>query len=187
MSFISETGFWDRNSFEGHFFDESLCTGIINYLTKKSAKSLFDFGCGNGYYTRSLIGSGFDCRGYDGNPHTESLTNNLCEVLDLTEDFSFTPRDYVLCLEVGEHIPSTYEQRLIDNIDKHNTKGIILSWAIEGQPGEGHVNCRNNDYIENIFKSKGYAQNIDDQNMLRESSSLWWFKNTIMVFERKES
>ena len=93
--------------------------------------------------------------------------------------------DYVLCLEVGEHVPQDFESILIDNIDRHNSKGVILSWAIIGQGGDGHVNCKNNEYIKNIFLNLGYENDIREEKYLRQNSLFDWFKNTIMVFKRK--
>jgi hypothetical protein len=30
----------------------------------------------------------------------------------------------------------------------------------------------------------GYTNDLEAEHILRESSSLWWFKNTIMVFRK---
>ena len=57
---------------------------------------------------------------------------------------------------MGEHIPKIYEKIFIDNLDNNNTKGIIISWAVKGQGGVGHVNEQNNEYIKNIFIKLGY-------------------------------
>jgi len=186
MSFISNTGSWHRNNLNGHVYDSGLCNAIADYLKDSDAESVYDLGCGHGEYTRSLVDKGFYCSGYDGNPYTPNITSGLCEVLDLSEEHDLEVRDYVLCLEVGEHVPQQFESTLINNIHNSNSKGVVLSWAVEGQPGEGHVNCKNNDYVENIFLKLGYTQNKNAQEALREASSLWWFKNTIMVFEKPQ-
>ena len=184
MTFISNTGSWHRDTLNGYFYDSGLSEAIANYLKEKDAKSVYDLGCGGGKYTRSLIDKGFDCSGYDGNPYTKDITEGLCGVLDLSEEHDLEVRDYVVCLEVAEHLPEQFESTLINNIHNSNSKGVVLSWAVEGQGGEGHVNCRNNDYVENIFLGLGYTQNKGAQKTLREASSLSWFKNTIMVFEK---
>ena len=36
--------------------------------------------------------------------------------------------DWVLCLEVAEHIPRAFEERLLANLDSHNRRGIVMSW-----------------------------------------------------------
>ena len=92
--------------------------------------------------------------------------------------------DWVMSLEVGEHLPQQFERTFIDNLQRHNTKGIILSWALDGQGGHGHFNERPISYIKNLFAQDGYINDIHSETMLRASATLWWFKNTIMVFRR---
>jgi hypothetical protein len=148
---ISKNGSWQNSTLEGHGFDKILSNSIVKICKQKKIKSLYDFGCGHGNYTKTLIENGFVCEGYDGNQYTEMLTDGLCKVLDLSVPFYKTKKDFVLCLEVGEHIPKIYEETLINNIHNHNTNGIIISWALVGQGGDGHINCQDNEYIKNIL------------------------------------
>ncbi len=37
--------------------------------------------------------------------------------------------DWIISLEVAEHIPAQFESIYIDNLVKHAKEGIILSWA----------------------------------------------------------
>lgn len=92
--------------------------------------------------------------------------------------------DFVLSLEVGEHIPPEKESIFLDNLAGHALYGIILSWAIPGQDGSGHVNLHENDYIVGEMKKRGFEINWELSDMLRETSWWPWFKNTIMVFFR---
>jgi hypothetical protein len=105
-------------------------------------------------------------------------------VLDLSKPFDMPKKEYVITLEVGEHIPKINEDIFIGNVHNHNTKGVILSWAVVGQGGDGHVNCQNNDYIKQKFHDLGYKNDIEEEQFLRINSSFSWFKNTIMVFKK---
>ena len=59
--------------------------------------------------------------GFDGNPNTPELTNNLCKVLDLSIPKQFNkPFDWVMTLEVGEHLPQQFEDIFIQNIHNNN-------------------------------------------------------------------
>lgn len=89
-----------------------------------------------------------------------------------------------MSLEVGEHIPKEYEHILIDNICNAAEHGVILSWAIKGQGGAGHVNCQNNAYIIDVMRGKGFAYDTDASSTLRKNATLSWFKNTVMVFRK---
>ena len=142
-------------------------------------------GCGDGKYTKYFNESNIKTDGYDGNPYTPSITNGFGKVLDLSKPHIFTPRyDWVLSLEVGEHLPKEFESIFIDNLVNNCTFGIILSWAIIGQDGWGHVNCQNNDYIKERFYEKG-MRNIDElERQFRADAQISWFKNTLMVFEK---
>lgn len=63
-------------------------------------------------------------------------------------------------------------------------KYIILSWAIEGQPGDGHINCRSNKYIISKMDQLGFKLDTPASQYLRSCAGLWWFKNTLMFFEK---
>ena len=89
-----------------------------------------------------------------------------------------------MSLEVGEHLPKKFEDIFINNLHQNNKNGIVLSWAVKGQGGYGHFNEQNNDYIKSKICKLGYINDIESENQLRKHSSLWWFKNTIMVFRK---
>lgn len=178
---ISNNGFWLTTDEEGHCFDQPLCETIKN-ITKN--KSLLDLGCGTGAYTKELQSTCTTAKGYDGNPNTSKISNGLCGVADLTKKQNFDKVDWVLSLEVGEHVPKESEDVLLDNICSHSTKGVILSWAVPGQPGDGHINCQSNEYVVNKMLSKGFAIDWDLSFKLRENATLWWFKNTVMCFKK---
>ena len=74
----------------------------------------------------------------------------------------------------------------INNLHKNNKKGIIISWAVEGQTSHApeHVNEQNNQYVKDIFKNLVYTNDENLENELRNSAKLQWFKNTIMVFRK---
>ena len=184
---ISEKGYWVGDTGNWHVTDWKLANAFAIFLHKEKAKTVVDFGCGEGDYTRWLLSRGFECIGYDGNPDTPTITKGLGKVLDLSEPFDLGKTfDWVLSLEVGEHIPHQYETIFIENLMRHADKGIILSWALKSQPGNGHFNCQDNDYIKSIFARYGYMNDVAAENYLREQSDDYfpWFKNSIMVFRR---
>ena len=187
LEMISDTGYWniDNNSKEfkeQHHFDSNLAKGILKVNSSKQA--MYDFGCGNGRYVEFFTSENIDVKGFDGNPCTSRIAN--CSILDLTSSFDMPARPFVICLEVGEHVPDKYEDVLLNNIIKHVEKNglLVLSWAVLGQGGLGHVNCRNNDYI--IKKISGMGLTFDNSlsEELRRAAGISWFKNTIMVFKK---
>lgn len=177
---ISETGCWlSEDLVNGHMFDEKLAKAIAELIGK--GQYVVDMGCGNGKYVEYFNSKEIHCWGIDGSPLTERFAN--CTQWDLSQPATLQPNaDVVLSLEVGEHIPAQYEQVFLDNLCRPNPELIILSWAVEGQAGQGHVNCRNNDYIIAEMDRRGYSYDRDASHNLRSVSRLPWFKNTIMVF-----
>lgn len=184
---IHERGYWmDRKETDTHEFDASLAKAIV-FWSYEYEGWFIDIGCGNGSYVRYLMDHNIEVVGYDGSPLTPELTGGLCKVMDFSVPQNIGKFRNVLSLEVGEHIPAQYEDIFIDNLCNASYENIILSWAVEGQPGIGHVNCRNNDYIEDKFRARGFEYIFWETANLREAATLPWFKNTIMVFRRMKN
>ena len=104
--------------------------------------------------------------------------------IDLSMPLSLPRADYVLSMEVGEHIPREYEFMYVRNLHAHNCRGIVLSWAILGQRGNSHVNNHANRYIVDVFYELGYRHREDLDKKFRRKATYSWFKRSIMVFER---
>lgn len=175
---IHPHGYWLR--MDGHCFDLSLAKELTKLFRNNK---VMDVGCGDGKYVDHLSSHGIEVKGYDGNPLTKG---NFCYTADFAVRQNLDLSDWVLCLEVGEHVPMEFEDVLIDNLHRHNKKGIVLSWAVPDQLGKGHFNCRINDYIKGKFKNLGYIVDVVFEKKLRNSvSSCPWLKNTLMVFRKK--
>jgi cyclopropane fatty-acyl-phospholipid synthase-like methyltransferase len=187
---IHDHGYWlgEDAGCLGHYYDVSLSKEIIKFFQEEQAETVVDFGCGSGEYVKALLEQHINAKGYDGNPDTPQITNGIGEIIDLSSFFDLHERfDWVLSLEVGEHIPKAFERAFIDNLHRHNTQGIILSWALPGQGGSGHFNERSNRYVKKTICNLGYLNDLETENRLRNCASLSWFKNTIMVFRKKET
>jgi hypothetical protein len=180
---ISETGCWlSEDLVKSHHFDEGLAKAMAHELIGMGRG--VDIGCGSGAYVKFLNDEyGIWVDGYDGSPLTEDVTNGLCRQADFSEPQDVGKYDFVISLEVGEHIPAEYEKTFLNNLVMPTPDMIILSWAVEGQAGQGHVNCRSNKYIISEMEDRGYAYDKKASLKLRLASRLPWFKNTIMVFE----
>ena len=88
---------------------------------------------------------------------------------------------------MGEHLPKIHEDAFVQNLHLHNTRGIVLSWALEGQGGTGHVNEQNNDYVKAKICALGYVNDAAAEDALRARARFSYFKRTVMVFRRKVS
>lgn len=199
---ITKRGYWEGlDALSKHHYDKTLAEELLLFFKKQGAAGLADLGCGLGDYVQYFNINGLNTQGFDGNPNTTELANirfqeiwsrisetnysDFCQILDLSKPQKFKqPFDWILSLEIGEHIPKEYEEIFINNIHSNNVKGVVLSWAVVGQGGAGHVNCQDNDYIREKFYSLGYKDLPSAENTLRQAALANWFKNTIMVFKR---
>lgn len=182
---INNLGFWETTDGTGHIHDRSLSNALTQYLLENNTTTVVDFGCGLGDYARAFKSASIKVEAYDGNPNTETISQGTGKVLDLSKAFYLKKKfDAVVCLEVGEHIPAEFETLFLDNICKHVRKTLIISWAVEGQGGSGHVNCKNNDYIIAQLKDRGFKYNAKASQALRNSATnASWFSNTLLVFD----
>ncbi|XP_068232441.1 uncharacterized protein [Palaemon carinicauda] len=121
--------------------------------------------------------------GFDSALNIEEVSSGRIHTADLSVPLELDHKyDWVLSLEVGEHIPQEKEQTFLDNLVKYACKGVVLSWAIEGQGGYNHVNTRNNDYIQMQMEKRGLKMDQEASQMLRKKVVVYWFKNSLMVY-----
>lgn len=182
---IGKTGIWsaEEAARSGYPFNPKLLDKLPAILNHD--KWVIDLGCGNGYYLKGLSEAGFAVVGYDGFI-PEGVQYDLMFKADLAKPMPVRYKGQVLSFEVGEHIPVQYEGQFITNLVSHCNSRLVLSWAIEGQGGIGHVNCRNNDYIIDKITARGFNFNKHMSAFLRADTPMdvRYFENTLMVFDK---
>jgi hypothetical protein len=179
---IHPRGYWLSPDPNHHCFDESIAFGVASLLNP--GQTLVDLGCGDGKYVSYFRERGIFACGVDGNPHTPELSSGVCSVWDITQPLLAMQASWVICLEVGEHIPPLLEHHVFENISRVGTQGAVVSWAVPGQGGHGHVNCQPNQYV--LQQMAGWRFEFDDAASadLRQAAKLPWFRDTLMVFRR---
>ena len=186
MTMDRETGIWHLDTARRrHSFDGSLASRIVSmYRPFMTA----DVGCGNGRYCKFFKDHGWpNVHGYEGTQDIKKLgVYDDIMVVDLTKRrWVEITYDFVLCIEVGEHIPTKFEQVFIDNLCEYVHKDLILSWATPGYKGRGHFNEQTNEYVISEFEKRGLIYMLNHSEVLKKATSLKWFKDTLMIFRRK--
>ena len=181
------TGAWTVTEEFIHFLDRGLVEALARHFRDSS---VFELGAGKGCYTSALRRAGIPVRAYDGAPGIAELTGGLVHTADLTSDVTLQlgkkSADWVLCLEVGEHIPQKHEDVLLHNVLDTARKGVIISWSNGG--GNGHVNRRPNEYVIEEVERRGFEHVPALSKKLRAAvSNIDWFRRTIMVFRRRSA
>lgn len=164
---------------------------------------IIDLGCGHNWYASVLNHLGYKAIGVDG-----VLLKGVDYCMDITkthltklqsEKTAYSFREYliqilpndlrdkinIISLEVGEHIPTELSEGYFKNLTSFGGD-IIISWAIPGQAGIGHINCQPNEWVQIEMFKRGYLFNHSYTLELREAVKNChcnWFKNTIMYFK----
>jgi len=131
-----------RHEFHGTWFlDKPLLRYLVrNVLTV--GQTLGEFGAFGGKYSEWLNETGVvEAFAFDGIPNVTEITDGRVRELQLAERFDLGRTfDWVLCLEVGEHLQPGTEDLLMDNIRRHARIGAIISWATPDYPSPYHPN-----------------------------------------------
>ena len=184
--YVSPTGAWyNHTAQEHHVACPPLADWIAEYL-KDEPKPVYDLGCGNGSYLARLAERGVtNLLGYEAYP-PKPRRFPLVVQQDLTHPFSVPDPGHVICIEVGEHVPVAHEATFLDNIRGACDGKLILSWALPGQNGLGHVNCLSNEDVIDRLAQHGFTFLPDATRSVREVSfgDAWYLQNTIMIFAR---
>lgn len=181
---IKENGAWIQDgSWSGHHYIKSMSDILLSIVAKHSPSLVYDFGCGLGAYTKDIAETGVEVVGFEAYPDRSEYEN--IQEMDLSKIHLLERKaDLSISLEVGEHIPAEFEQNFIDNVCNNTKDVLVLSWAIEGQGGDGHVNCRNNDYVISEVEKRGFKFDDSILDVRTGASDLAWFHKSLMLFNR---
>lgn len=186
---VNEAGGWCRNSskegFGEHMTDMKLVKALSTFFRGKSVGS---FGDGPGAYKREILKLSevklYDA--YDGAPFCEETSEGRVAFLDLiVPQYGLPIYDWIISLEVAEHIPNKSEAIYIDNLVRHSKEGIVLSWAAPGQGGLAHINNRPHEYVVKLMEDHGFSLDKDSSQKLRSSASFQWLIANTNVYRRK--
>ena len=186
---VSDSGGWcskisGKNSSE-HMTDKKLSKALSKFLVGKRVAS---FGDGPGVYKELLLSYNevLSYDSFDGAPYAELTTNNNVKFLDLSVPiYHLDQYDWVISLEVAEHIPEKFESVYLDNLVRHSREGIILSWAAIGQGGHSHINNRDFPYIKAKMEERNYIHDNKSSQFFKAQSSFGWFRNNINVYKKR--
>ncbi|XP_046575998.1 uncharacterized protein LOC124284001 [Haliotis rubra] len=188
-SSVAVTGGWCKHSSSStggqHLCDKPLAGYLALFFQNQTVAS---FGDGPGDYKKFLDSTNrlraYDA--FDGAPYGRETSGGVVQFADLTVPLYGLPLyDWIISLEVAEHIPTKSEDVYIDNIVRHAKKGIVLSWAVPGQGGLQHINNRPLAYVQNLLSSKGFDTDIVASKQLQEKATFPWLKRNVYVYRRR--
>ena len=167
-----------------YYLDLGLARSLAAFFV---GRSVIEFGAGLGCYAFALRAAGVSLRAYDGSHRLPRATQGLVLSADLATNLTLPEADWVLCLEVAEHVPPEFESTFLSNLNRHARKGVVLSWSSERR-GLGHRNPQSEAYAIGRMQSLGFAFDSSKSEALRHSASRkGWFRKTLMVFRRERA
>lgn len=186
---ISISGGWCEKISGGNSTKHRTDPFLVTYLSKfLKGKIVASFGDGPGLYKKGIteLGEVASYDAFDGAPFTETTTDHRCQFLDLSVPIYHLEDkyDWVISMEVAEHIPKEYEQIYLDNLARYAKEGIILSWGKIGQGGHGHVNNQPLTYVLDQMAARGFKRDEDLSDEIKKHTRYSWFKNNLNVYYR---
>merc|ERR1712070_121920 len=180
--------FLRRKVFKQWALDKGLLRGLIRHVFKpeydsKDRFSLADFGAGGGQYDTWLNETGLiTAFAFGGTPEATKTSDGVVHEINLIEDVHlWRTFDWVMCLEVGEHVPKQFAGNLLSNIKRHARKGIIMSWSSDWE-GIGHVNCLPQEqFVALVEKETGFRHDRAASEAVRSGCEIDYIGRTIAV------
>ncbi|CAD7937125.1 unnamed protein product [Amoebophrya sp. A120] len=206
VAFVQDTVRQTTEAGEDIFDEQS--DSDSDYSTKVR---IFDFGAMDGGYSRWLNDTGiFVAHAVEGSPNVNEISGGTVHAADLTQDLrkqlpgwlaeedgllaaertstpvSSTSKQFVLCIEVAEHIPpGEREAEFLANLNNFAKDGLIISWAPPHILGEGHVNTLPPAESRRRLEALGLKLDERITRRLRAKSELSWVRESIAFYRRE--
>lgn len=186
--------------------NERIAKGLAHGLGELfSGLSVLELGCGLGQYGEYFARNHSSVRwlGLDGAEGVEEATKGHVHFADLSEGIPpavlrLNSWDWVLSLEVGEHVPTALEPMFMHNLITHARVGVVVSWAQPGQGGRQHVNCQPTSYVTCAIERLGMAADDKLAQQLRDrvvkapkgshlaAIEASWLRRNVLVFRTRD-
>lgn len=141
-----------------------------------SFNSVVDLGCSIGSFLEPFFLDNKIVKGYEycfeesknGIEKIPGLINYI-EFGDVTKNIITDKKyDCSVSIEVAEHIPEEYSEKLVENLIRLSNGFIIFTAAPPGQGGTGHINCKPKQFWVDIFNKYNYEYNKFETDKIKK-------------------
>lgn len=170
--------------------DHGLWLAILERLRGQTDQpTVADLGAGVGRYVAELRAAGYNAVGLDGIPGVNDLSEGRVYEVDFATE---TPHwetmwgaapDAVISTEVGEHIPAEHAANYLRWCTEIPASLLIMSWAVPGQRGRDHINCRLPEWVASEVGKRGWVLDHDGTVRARATAGKGWDRK-LLVFAR---
>jgi SAM-dependent methyltransferase len=163
--FPYERAAWKKKTANG--FESETALHMCSLLPKKTLdavinyyhpKTWLDVGCGTGTSLKYVQKQGIKTMGLENSDLAIKISKlqNLIRKHDLTVSLDLQQQfDVIWCYEVAEHLPEGSADTFLNTLVCHS-KYIVLSAAVPGQGGDGHINEQPASYWIKKMNERGY-------------------------------
>ena len=146
-------------------------------------KSVLDIGAGEGHAALYFANKG--CHVFAVDNDAQAIANAVYPVLtvDLTQTPVLLQTDMVYMAEFVEHLPESHLANLAASLQK--TQWVVMTYAIPGNAGVGHVNLQDIDYWIRWMSATGFEIDAEKTNAVRSKAKYVHFKQRGLVFKRR--
>jgi len=176
-----------RDTFEEWQLDKGLLRGLLRYVLPLDA-TVADMGAGSGHYSSWLNDTGLvTAYAFDGSPDIELVTKGKVLGADLGRPLALWRKfEWVLSIEVAEHIPPDLSGAFLRNLDAHANTGVVLSWARPGLQGLGTANPRSEqEALDLVRQHTSLYVDMELTAKLRGASSIAYLAESLLVLTRE--
>lgn len=181
--------FLRRKVFGQWAIDKGLLRGLLRFLWQpprgnNELVTVADFGAGGGHYSMWLNETGLvRAFAFDGTHQAAELTGGVVQEVNLIQQMELWQTfDWILCLEVGEHVPKQFARVLLGNLRRHAKSGLIMSWS-EDWEGIGHVNCLSRqEFVAMVQVETGFVLDATATQAVKDMCEIDYIARTIAIF-----
>ncbi len=155
------------------------------------AKSVVDFGCGQGAWLKAFLEGGVETvLGLDGDYVDRDkllIAGGQFRAADLQRSLRLDRQfDLALCLEVAEHLPARSAPVLVESLAAA-APVVLFSAALPKQEGTSHINEQWPAYWEGLFSRQGMRKYDVIRPLIWHDRSIeWWYRQNIYVYSTEE-
>eukprot|EP00927_Polykrikos_kofoidii_P073036 TRINITY_DN69107_c0_g1_i1.p1 TRINITY_DN69107_c0_g1~~TRINITY_DN69107_c0_g1_i1.p1 ORF type:complete len:400 (+),score=72.33 TRINITY_DN69107_c0_g1_i1:183-1382(+) len=182
--FMNSTVYFRRLFPAAALVDKGVLRTLLRLLPTGS--TLGDFGALDGQYSSWLNDTGLvTAYAFDGVSGVAEITDGRVSEVDLSKPFKlWRTFDWVMSIEVAEHIAPASEATYLRNLAEHALEGLVVSWAPPHVLGEGHINCKSVEESRVAIERLGFKQDEDATRRLRNEASLTWIGESVALYRR---
>lgn len=172
----------------------AVANAILAIGAGELAFEVVDVGCGAAFVIERFAQLGYKVRGYDGSPACLTVApESLHDRIEIIDFRTCNPKalrraNLAICLEVAEHVPAAYADKLVSILAHISTRTLVFSAAPPGQGGHDHINEQPMPYWLAKFEPHGLIVNerksIAFRERLKSVTNMPWFAKTTVVLEK---